>query len=202
MKVIYKITWPNGKFYVGSDLTDSIIYFGSPNKELIAADFPTREMRRNMTVHREILWESADAKNQEVLQKEIEYIIALKSNDPSIGYNRKPKFRGSHFEEPLGEAPKPGQRRLPELLGFLRTMRPDISPCSQEDIDRAIYEHIEEDHERISSYAAERDNAASRPSRVFEQFEDRVFQSHFASDDEAIAAAIDEKDSRTKAASS
>jgi len=48
-KVIYKITWPNGKIYVGSDLTDSITYFGSPDKRLIEADFPTREARRDMT---------------------------------------------------------------------------------------------------------------------------------------------------------
>jgi hypothetical protein len=29
MKIIYKITYPNGKIYVGKDLTDSINYFGS-----------------------------------------------------------------------------------------------------------------------------------------------------------------------------
>jgi hypothetical protein len=28
MKVIFKITYPNGKIYVGKDLTDSINYFG------------------------------------------------------------------------------------------------------------------------------------------------------------------------------
>ena len=42
MKVIYKITYPNGKIYIGKDLTDSINYFGSANSELIAKDF-TRE---------------------------------------------------------------------------------------------------------------------------------------------------------------
>jgi hypothetical protein len=47
MKVVYKVTWPNGKIYVGSDLTDSITYFGSPNKRLIEADFPT--VRRGVT---------------------------------------------------------------------------------------------------------------------------------------------------------
>ena len=31
-KVIYKITYPNGKIYVGMDLTNSINYFGSPNR--------------------------------------------------------------------------------------------------------------------------------------------------------------------------
>ena len=35
MKVIYKITYPNGKIYIGKDLTDSINYFGSANSKLI-----------------------------------------------------------------------------------------------------------------------------------------------------------------------
>ena len=44
-KVVYKITYPNGKIYVGKDLTDSVDYFGSARTALIAADF-TREQRR------------------------------------------------------------------------------------------------------------------------------------------------------------
>ena len=44
MKVIYKITYPNGKIYIGKDLTDSINYFGSTNSKLIEKDF-TREER-------------------------------------------------------------------------------------------------------------------------------------------------------------
>ena len=39
MKVIYKITYPNGKIYIGKDLTDDINYFGSANSKLIANDF-------------------------------------------------------------------------------------------------------------------------------------------------------------------
>lgn len=57
MNVIYKITYPNGKIYVGQDRTDSINYFGSPANALIARDF-SREQRRRFTVTREILWES------------------------------------------------------------------------------------------------------------------------------------------------
>ena len=91
MKVIYKITWPNGKIYVGSDLTDSITYFGSPAKALLEADFPTREARRDMSVRREILWESDTASDNEVLRKERELIVALDANDPAIGYNRSPR---------------------------------------------------------------------------------------------------------------
>jgi hypothetical protein len=94
MKVIYKITYPNGKIYVGKDLTDSINYFGSPNSTLIQADFPTREQRRDFAIKREILWESEMASNSEVALKEIEFIHLLRSNDPATGYNRWPRFNG------------------------------------------------------------------------------------------------------------
>ena len=45
MKVIYKITYPNGKIYIGQDVTNSIGYFGSPNSKLIEKDF-TKEQRK------------------------------------------------------------------------------------------------------------------------------------------------------------
>jgi hypothetical protein len=90
MKVIYKITYPNGKIYVGMDLTDSIGYFGSADHSLVAADF-TREARRDFTIRREILWESDTAADSEVRTKEVEFIRALRSNDPAVGYNRWPK---------------------------------------------------------------------------------------------------------------
>ncbi len=93
MKVIYKITYPNGKIYIGKDLTDSINYFGSAHGAFIAADF-TREQRRDFTVRREIVWKSERASDAEVNAKEIELIRLYGSNDPSIGYNRWPKFNG------------------------------------------------------------------------------------------------------------
>ena len=93
MKVIYKITYPNGKIYVGKDLTDSINYFGSADNAIIAADF-SRDQRREFAIKREILWESDVASNEEVNRKEIEYIKLFNANDPNVGYNRWPKFRG------------------------------------------------------------------------------------------------------------
>ena len=90
MKVIYKLTYPNGKIYIGKDLTDNINYFGSADNKLIEKDF-TREQRRNFTVRKEILWESNIATDAEVNRKEIEYIQVFKSNDPAIGYNQWPK---------------------------------------------------------------------------------------------------------------
>ena len=94
MKVVYKNTYPNGKIYVGKDLTDSINYFGSPDHALIAADF-TREERQDFSVRREILWESETATDQEVASKEVEFIRQLRANDPSVGYNRWPPFKAT-----------------------------------------------------------------------------------------------------------
>ncbi|MEA5001713.1 MAG: GIY-YIG nuclease family protein [Endomicrobiaceae bacterium] len=88
IKVIYKITYPNGKIYIGKDITDSINYFGSANSNLIAKDF-TREQRKDFTIRKEILFESEDT--NEINQKESEYIQKYKSNNPDIGYNQWPK---------------------------------------------------------------------------------------------------------------
>lgn len=93
MNVIYKITYPNGMIYVGQDRTASINYFGSANSDLVAKDF-TREQGSRFSVTREILWESETATRAEVTQKEIEFIKSMKSNDPSVGYNQWPKFKG------------------------------------------------------------------------------------------------------------
>lgn len=92
IKVIYKITYPNGKIYVGQDITDDINYFGSANSTLIAQDF-TQEQRRDFSIRKEILWESETATNVEVTGKENEFIIATDANNPAIGYNRHPPFR-------------------------------------------------------------------------------------------------------------
>ena len=92
MKVIYKIIYPNGKIYIGKDLTDSINYFGSASDKLIEKDF-SREERRSFTITKEIIWESAvatakEVNAKEVNAKEVEYIKFYKSNDYNIGYNQ------------------------------------------------------------------------------------------------------------------
>jgi hypothetical protein len=90
-KVVYKITYPNGKIYIGQDLTDSINYFGSAAADLIAADF-TPEQRRSFTAQKEILWESETATDVEVTAKEYEFIRLLRANDPPVRYNQRPRF--------------------------------------------------------------------------------------------------------------
>lgn len=89
-KVIYKITYPNEKIYIGKDETDSINYFGSADSNLIAQDF-SEEDRESFTVTKEILWDSRDNLNEAVNQAEVRLIREYRSNDPDIGYNQWPK---------------------------------------------------------------------------------------------------------------
>ena len=93
MKQIYKITYPNGKIYVGKDLTGTLNYFGSAKSDYIAKDFSAHEKMR-FTITKEILWECDSCDNSIVNKKEVEYILSLKSNNPSIGYNQWPKYKG------------------------------------------------------------------------------------------------------------
>jgi len=92
MKVIYKITYPNGKIYVGQDTTDSLMtYFGSGNPDYINED-PTLKELKDFTIRKEILWESETVTPQELKQKEDDFIVSLGANDPNKGYNLRPKF--------------------------------------------------------------------------------------------------------------
>jgi len=90
--VVYKLTFPNGKIYIGKDIGGSghsLRYFGSWNNALVEADYTDEELH-DFTIRKEILFESLNKK--EVSKKEIELIIQYKSNNPCIGYNRNPKF--------------------------------------------------------------------------------------------------------------
>jgi hypothetical protein len=92
MQVIYKITYPNGKIYIGQDRTDSINYFGSASNDLIEKDF-TRDQKSDFTIRKEIIWESETSSIEELNQMEIMFIEKFQSNNPNIGYNRRPKFK-------------------------------------------------------------------------------------------------------------
>ncbi len=56
-KVIYKITYPNGKIYIGKDLTNTLNYFGSADSKYIEQDFTSAE-KIDFTIRKEIMWES------------------------------------------------------------------------------------------------------------------------------------------------
>jgi hypothetical protein len=92
LKQVYEITYPNGMIYVGSDLTGSVTYFGSPSaKERIAADLG--EHVNDFTARKTILWESETAAKGEVLAMERKLIVETGANDPAVGYNLTPRFK-------------------------------------------------------------------------------------------------------------
>jgi hypothetical protein len=74
MKVVYKITYANGKIYIGKDLTDSINYFISADNKIIEEDF-TQEQRLGFTIRKEILWESGRAADKEVTKGKLSSLI-------------------------------------------------------------------------------------------------------------------------------
>jgi hypothetical protein len=69
---------------------------GSPNPRLVNADFENlpEDVRRSHSFQKEILWQSETASEAELAVKEVEFIRQYRSNDPAIGYNRWPKFKG------------------------------------------------------------------------------------------------------------
>ncbi|MCH9736512.1 MAG: GIY-YIG nuclease family protein [Actinomycetia bacterium] len=93
-KQVYKITYPNGKIYVGMDLTGSMLYFGSPSAaERIASDHSLDRDDLTFTIRKEILWESESATDTEVRAMETKLIRDTGANNPEIGYNKTPRYR-------------------------------------------------------------------------------------------------------------
>lgn len=89
-KQVFKITYPNGKIYIGMDLTGSVSYFGSPSAEdRIAADLGEQVL--DFTARKQILWESDTATDAEVRAMEVKLIRGHRANEPSIGYNLTPR---------------------------------------------------------------------------------------------------------------
>jgi hypothetical protein len=93
MKVIYKITYPNGKIYVGKDETGDILrYYGSPIREYIEKDFVLDQLKE-FIIRKDILFSSDTISDSELSQKETEYIVRCKANNPAKGYNLLPKWQ-------------------------------------------------------------------------------------------------------------
>jgi hypothetical protein len=91
--VVYKLTFPNGKIYIGKDIGGeghSLRYFGSWNNAIVEADF-TSEQLKDFSVRKEILFEASE--KDAVTKKESELIREYQSSDPDIGYNRTHRRR-------------------------------------------------------------------------------------------------------------
>ena len=95
-KQVYKITYPTGKIYVGKDSIGSCRYLGSPNMDIVNEDFLLlpEAQRKDYFIRKQILWERDTATEEELSAMEIKLIKENNSNDPRIGCNRHPPFKG------------------------------------------------------------------------------------------------------------
>jgi hypothetical protein len=92
-KQIYEITYPSGKIYVGMDLTASLLYRGSPSAaRQIAEDLDLNDHRLELTLAKEIVWESKTATDAEVRAMEAKLICETGANNRAIDYNRLPRW--------------------------------------------------------------------------------------------------------------
>ena len=97
-KQVYKITYPNGKIYVGMDLTGSVLYFGSPSAtDQITSDHELDQNDLTFTLRKEILWESETATDSGVRAMERHFIVLTGANNPEVGYNRTPRYRPNQW---------------------------------------------------------------------------------------------------------
>lgn len=85
---IYKITYPNGKIYIGQDRTCDMNYFGSACSHLIE-----QENEYPVTITKEILEDVYDIPLVSLNARERAWIEFHQSNDPEIGYNQSPKIK-------------------------------------------------------------------------------------------------------------
>jgi len=100
-KQVYKITYPNGKIYVGMDLTGTALYMGSPSAyEQIVADLELDPDKLELTLRKEILWQSEAATDKQVRDMEKQKILETRANDPAIGYNKLPRHRPDALASP------------------------------------------------------------------------------------------------------
>lgn len=85
--VIFKLTFPNGKIFVGRAPAESILETGGVDPALVLRDLTPRQ-RADFFLRRETIWESASASAEEAAAVEAAYIRALGADDPAMGYNR------------------------------------------------------------------------------------------------------------------
>jgi len=85
--VIYKITYPNGKIYIGQDRTDDVNYFGSADAFTISKDFSFEE-KQDFTIRKEVLERRENISIRQLNLLERLHIIKNRSAYPDVGYNR------------------------------------------------------------------------------------------------------------------
>jgi hypothetical protein len=88
---VYKITYPNGKIYVGVDWGKLAIpwnYVGSSKNPQLKIDCDSyRENSQKWMIEQEILFESWTCSKKEILKIEHEMILKYQATSPEVGYN-------------------------------------------------------------------------------------------------------------------
>lgn len=88
---VYKITYPNGKIYIGIDFSKTPCpwqYLGSSTNQQLQIDCDNwRKKYNSWEIQQEILFESTTCTVSELRKIEQEQIIAHQANHPKIGYN-------------------------------------------------------------------------------------------------------------------
>jgi len=97
------------QIYIGKDSIGSYRYMGSPDMDVVNADFAalSGETRRSYSVHKEILWESETATEAGLCAKKVEFIRRYRSNDPDVGHNRRPRRWDGHVDEQRADPLQP-----------------------------------------------------------------------------------------------
>ena len=93
-KQVYKITYPNGKIYVGMDLTGSLLYFGSPSaSQQIAEDLDLDNHRFDLTLRKEILWDWAPLRAANSISAGVNISVAVTSASTLTKEAAGPRYR-------------------------------------------------------------------------------------------------------------
>src|SRR4051794_35455026 len=105
--VIYKITYPDGRIYIGQDRTDDAVYFGSCDLDQIRAAYPLKE-GEVFTMTKEILWQRPGMRERDYLR----YKAILK--DPRASHDARAEASRSLAER--AEAKKILDQKERELI--------------------------------------------------------------------------------------
>jgi len=90
---VYKVTYPNGKIYVGMDFSKYScpwLYIGSSHNKKLRNDCEEWRLKNgSWNIKQTILFESRTCTRKELRKTEHEMIKKYNSNNPDIGYNQR-----------------------------------------------------------------------------------------------------------------
>jgi hypothetical protein len=92
-KVVYKVTYPNGRIRVGHDVTEQTIESSAASMRSWSPRISRESSARISPGARRSSGRSDSATDEGLTRRKLEFVRELRANDPAVGYNRKPKFK-------------------------------------------------------------------------------------------------------------